>query len=243
MTALAAASGVGIAGRLAPTDLALERGQMVAVIGPNGGGKTSLLRALARTEDAEGTVTIDGLDVDTTAEARRRRLLAFLPAAREANWPVTVADYLEFGLGSPDSARIDALIDLLELAALADRPIDRISTGERARAMLGRAIAGKARLLLLDEPLSNLDPYWVLRTVEIVHAEIAANVSAALVSVHDLDMARRFDRLLLVSGGALIADGVPSEVLESRAFGEAFRIGRQDGRWAITPPADRRSSR
>jgi len=79
--------------------------------------------------------------------------------------------------------------------------------------------------------------------VEIVRAEVAANVSAALVSVHDLDMARGFDRLLLVSGGALIADGAPSEVLQSREFSEAFRVGRLDGRWAIMPVADRQSSR
>ncbi|HEV2044278.1 MAG TPA: ABC transporter ATP-binding protein [Sphingomicrobium sp.] len=233
MTSLVAALGIGIAGRLSPTDLAVEGGQMVAVIGPNGGGKTSLLRALARTEDAEGAVTIDGQDVDATAEAQRRRLLAFLPAAREANWPVTVADYLKFGLGSPDSARIDELVELLELAPLAARPIDRLSTGERARAMLGRAIAGKARLLLLDEPLSNLDPYWVLRTVEIVRREIVTNHSAALVSVHDLGMVARFDRVLLVSGGAIIADGSPAEVLEGEEFGAAFRVKRGDGGWSL----------
>ena len=233
MTSLVQAYAVGIAGRLAPTDLAIEGGQMVAVIGPNGGGKTSLLRALARTEDAEGAVTIDGLDVDSAGEAQRRRLLAFLPAARKANWPVVVADFLKFGLGSPDPARIDELVELLELAPLAARPIDRISTGERARAMLGRAIAGKARLLLLDEPLSNLDPYWVLRTVEIVHREIVTNHSAALVSVHDLAMVARFDRVLLVSGGAIIADGTPAAVLESEQFGTAFRVERGDGGWAI----------
>ena len=233
MTSLVHAHAVGIAGRLAATDLTIESGQMVAVIGPNGGGKTSLLRSLARTEDALGAVTIDGQDVDGTAEAQRRRLLAFLPAAREVSWPVTVADYLNFGLGAPDAARIDQLIELLELEPLAKRPIDRLSTGERARAMLGRAIAGRARLLLLDEPLSNLDPYWVLRTTEIVRAEVTANASAALVSVHDLDMVARFDRVLLVSGGAIVADGTPGTVLESVAFGSAFHVERSDRGWAI----------
>jgi len=233
MTSLAKARGVGIAARLAATDLAIEPGQMVAVIGPNGGGKTSLLRALARTEDALGAMTIDGQDVDATNEPQRRRLLAFLPATREATWPVTVADYLNFGLDLPDPARIDELIDLLELAPLFARPIDLLSTGERARAMLGRAIAGKARLLLLDEPLSNLDPYWVIQTMEIVRREIATNHSAALVSVHDLGMVARFDRVLLVSDGAIIADGTSAAVLASEQFGSAFRVERGDGGWAI----------
>lgn len=243
MRRLVEAHGVGIAGRLAPTDLAIERGEVVAVIGPNGGGKTSLLRALARTEDALGAVSIDGHVVDRVGEARRRHLLAFLPATREAAWPVSVADYLKFGLGVPDAARIEALIDLLELGPLAARPIDRLSTGERARAMLGRAIAGRPRLLLLDEPLSNLDPYWVLRTVEIVRAEVAANASAALMSVHDLATAARFDRVLLVNKGAVIADGSPAAVLASSEFGTAFRVQVGDGGWTITPRADRQSSR
>ena len=240
MTSLVEARGIGIAGRLAATDLAIGRGQMVAVIGPNGGGKTSLLRSVARTEDALGVVTIDGQDVDALGEAQRRRLLAFLPAAREATWPVTVANYLEFGLGVPDAARIDELIALLELESLAKRPIDRLSTGERARAMLGRALVGRARLLLLDEPLSNLDPYWVLRTTEIVRAENVANDSVALVSVHDLGMVARFDRVLLLSGGAIVADGTPGSVLESDAFGSAFRVEPSDRGWAIRR-ADRRS--
>ena len=242
MTSLVDARGIGIAGRLAPTDLAIERGQMVAVIGPNGGGKTSLLRSLARTEDAGGAVTIDRLDVDTLGEAQRRRLLAFLPATREANWPVAVVDYLKFGLGVSDAARIDELIALLELEPLAKRPIDRLSTGERARAMLGRALAGRARLLLLDEPLSNLDPYWVLRTTEIVRAETVANDSVALVSVHDLGMVARFDRVLLVSGGAIVADGTSGTVLESDEFGSAFRVEPSDRGWAIKQ-ADPRSLR
>ena len=243
MTSLLVARGVGVAGRLSPTDLMVGAGQMVAVIGPNGGGKTSLLRALARTEDAVGVVTINEQDVDETAEAQRRRLLAFLPASREATWPVTVADFLAFGMETPDVARIDTLIVMLELAPLADRPIDRLSTGERARAMLGRAVAGRPRLMLLDEPLSNLDPYWVLRTTELIRAEVEAHRSAALVSVHDLEMARQFDRVILVSGGAVIADGTADAVLDSQSFQEAFRITRGDGGWTISSPADPRSSR
>lgn len=235
MTSLLDARKIGIAGRLSSTDLIVEAGQMVAVIGPNGGGKTSLLRALARTEDALGAVAIDGKDVDATAEAQRRRLLAFLPASREASWPVAVVDFLGFGLGAPDATRIEELVAMFELGPLSRRPIDQLSTGERARAMLGRAIAARPRLLLLDEPLSNLDPYWALRTVDIIRAEIDVIGSAALVSVHDLDMARRFDRLLLVSGGAVIADGAPETVLEGQGFGEAFRVSRENGHWVITP--------
>ena len=231
MTSLA--TKVAIAGRLSPTDLTVETGQLVAVIGPNGGGKTSLLRAMARTEDAGGTISVEGHDLDAASEAERRRLVAFMPASREAPWPIRAIDFIALGLGARDDARIAHLIDALELERLAHRPVDRLSTGERARVMLARALAGKARLLLLDEPLSNLDPYWVLRTIDLLSGEIAQNDSSALVSVHDLALVDRFDRVLLVIGGAIIADGTPKHVLASEEFGAAFRIELADRGWAI----------
>ena len=240
MTSVAKA--LAIAGRLSPTDLTVEAGQLVAVIGPNGGGKTSLLRAMARTENAGGTMSVEGYDLDQATEAQRRKLLAFMPASREAPWPVRVADFIALGLGMPDKTQSDELIAALELELLADRPIDRLSTGERARAMLARALAGKAHLLLLDEPLSNLDPYWVLRTIDLLRSEIARNESSVLVSVHDLALIERFDRVLLVSGGVVVGDGKPSDVLTSAAFAAAFRIQPDGAGWKITW-ADQRSSR
>lgn len=227
------AQGLVIAGRLTPTDLAVEAGQLVAVIGPNGGGKTSLLRALARTEDAEGSVSVNGHNLDAVGEAQRRRLVAFMPASREAPWPIRVMDFIALGLGTPDQARIAELVATLELEPLSNRPIDRLSTGERARAMLARALAGKAQLLLLDEPLSNLDPYWVLRSIDLIRREVAANGSSALVSVHDLALIERFDRTLLVSGGGVVSDGNPAAVLASDAFGAAFRVQPDGSGWAI----------
>ena len=242
MTSLAIIRGVGIAGRLSPTDLTFEPGQLVAVIGPNGGGKTSLLRAMARTEEAGGTVTIDGHDLDSAGEAQRRRLVAFMPASRETPWPIRVLDFIALGLGIPDEIRITALVAALELELLAGRPIDRLSTGERARVMLARALAGKARLLLLDEPLSNLDPYWVIRTIELLRGETAGNRSSGLVSVHDLTLIERFDRILLVSGGVVVGDGEPQVILASEAFRVAFRIEPDGAGWAIRL-ADPRSLR
>lgn len=231
MTSLRATA-VGLDGRLSPTDLSVEAGQMVALVGPNGGGKTSLLRALARVEQANGQVAIDSKDLDKLGEAHRRRLLAFLPASREVGWPIAARDVIALGLGARDASRIDELIELFELDKLADRPIDRLSTGERARVLLARALAAEPRLLLLDEPLSNLEPYWVVRLIEILRA-VTDTGAMMLVALHDLAQLGAFDRALLIADGEVQMDETPAALIGSARFEEIFRIRDEGGRWAL----------
>jgi len=241
MTSLVARA-VGLRGRLLPTDLTVGAGKMIALVGPNGGGKTSLLRALARVEHASGEVEIDGENLDNSTEARRRCLLSFLPASRDMAWPIAAQDVIALGLQRPDENRIARLLARFELTDIAHRPVDRLSTGERARVLTARALAAKPKVLLLDEPLSNLDPYWVLQFLD-VFAAAAASGQTLLVALHDLSLLSRFDRALLIAGGAVHLDETPASLMASERFGEIFRISNDpSGGWAVRPRADRRSS-
>ena len=237
MTSLIAKN-VSLNARLRTTDLTVRPGELVAVVGPNGGGKTSLLRALARVEHATGRVQIDGEDLDQVPEARRRQLVALLPASRDIGWPITACDVIALGLTRSDPARIDELLAMFELDQLADRPVNRLSTGERTRVLMARALAAKPRLLLLDEPLSNLDPYWVLRLLELLRSSATAG-QMLLVAVHDLGVIDRFDRVLLIADGRVQMDETPASLLASERFEEIFKISRSDngGSWIIRLPA------
>lgn len=216
------ASAVSLAGRLQPTSLAFHGGTMCAAIGPNGSGKTSLLRALARIERPGGTVLLDGRDLDRMPPAWRSRHLGYLPAGRELAWPIPVRDLIPLG-GESSVEQRDTVVEALELAPLLDRPVSQLSTGERTRALLARLLAAAPSLLLLDEPLSHLDPYWVVRCLELLRE--ASNAGAlVLVTLHDLHQLGRFDRVLLLSDGAVVDDGDPAQVLASASFEQVFRI-------------------
>jgi iron complex transport system ATP-binding protein len=246
MTALLEARGIAISGRLQPTDLQCAAGELVAVIGPNGAGKTSLLRALAAIELDQGEVVVEGEAVASAPPPRRMRLLSFLPATRSLVWPISARDVIALGLPSPEPDRVDELIELLELTRLADRPVNALSTGERSRVLFARALAARPRLLLLDEPLSNLDPYWVIRTLRILRETASGLKCAMLASLHNLEQVGGFDRVLLVDGGRIAANCEPGSMLASEELAQAFRVERSGSGWRIredvSPAEDRRSS-
>ncbi len=233
MTSFLGARGISIAGRLEPVDLQCTGGEMIAVIGPNGAGKTSLLRALAGIELGSGCVTINGEDVAAAPPARRMRLLSFLPATRSLVWPISGRDVIAVGLPLPEPERVDELIELLELQSFLDRPVNSLSTGERSRVLIARALAARPRLLLLDEPLSNLDPYWVLATLAILRNAVSMDECSALASLHNLEQVSAFDRVLLVNDGRIVADGRPADVLASETLSQAFRVEREGSVWKV----------
>ncbi|HEX8511535.1 MAG TPA: ABC transporter ATP-binding protein, partial [Allosphingosinicella sp.] len=228
MTALLWAGKVGLPGRLGPVDFGMETAELVCLVGPNGSGKTSLLHALARIGRPSGEVRIDGLRPEALAPAERRRLLSYLPASRDVAWPLSVRDVVRLGADQAQSAEAIAALDL---DAFALRRVDRLSTGERSRVLIARALAPRPLLLLLDEPVANLDPLWQLRLMEHLR-EAVRNGQGAIVAMHDLDLAARFaDRLVLMDQGAIVADGEPGAVLGSARLEAVFGIRRVEGEW------------
>jgi iron complex transport system ATP-binding protein len=233
VTALVEAKALSLPGRLFNVDLQLGAGQLVCLVGPNGSGKTSLLHALAGIGAPSGQVTIDGIDPGSVGPAGRPALLTFLPASRDLRWPLVARDLIALGGGH-------WLAEEFELEPLLDRRVDRLSTGERSRVLLARALAPRPKLLLLDEPSANLDPLWQIRLMDILRSELNGSGRAALVAIHDLDTAARHaDRILVMDCGRIAAEG-----LDGSHVAQIFGVERLGGQWraAVIPPEDRRSS-
>jgi iron complex transport system ATP-binding protein len=214
-----AASGLALPGRLHDAALEVAAGELVCLVGPNGSGKTSLLHALAGIGGGAGHVLLDGVDPRRLGPTERPRAFTYLPASRDLPWPLLARDLIALGGGGN--------VDGLELDAVLDRRVDTLSTGERGRVLIARALAPRPKLLLLDEPTANLDPLWQIRLMALIRSELAGQARAALVAIHDLDAAQRYaDRILVMDKGRIAAEG-----LDGPHVAQIFGIEKVDGRW------------
>jgi len=218
--------------------------EWLGVIGPNGAGKTTLLRAAARLLRHEGAITIDGEPTAAMSRRRLARLVAYVPQRPLLPADMTVTDYVLLGrtphIGylrgetARDRRVCAGLLDRLALAAMAARPLATLSGGELQRAVLARALAQEAPVLLLDEPTSALDLGRRVEALELVDEIRAERSLTVLSAVHDLTLAGQFaDRLLLLADGQAVAAGPPASVLRADVlrphFGPGLRVLRSNG--------------
>lgn len=226
MTASAlSARGLELAGRLRATDLELDAGSLTLLVGPNGAGKTSLIHRLAGVGEGKGTTLIAGEALADMPPARRIGRIALLPANREIAWPLIARDLVALGLGGrSDPDVVDAVLASLEAGHFADRRMEQLSTGERARILLARALVARPGVLLLDEPAAHLDPARQIAMIERLRME-ATRGAAVLASIHDLALARSFgDRVLVMEKGRIVADGSPHEALAAEIVKSVFGV-------------------
>jgi iron complex transport system ATP-binding protein len=223
--------------------LAVAAGTMVGLVGPNGAGKTALLRlAVGLERPSAGSIAVDGVPLSRLTAAQRARRLAFLPQQAETAWPITVADTVRLGRlphGGDGQDAVARALTAVGMSAYAERPLTRLSGGERALVLLARALAVEADVLLLDEPTANLDPAHQLQVMDILRRR-ADHGDAVVVVMHDLGLAARCcDRLFVLHQGRLAAEGGGGAILDDTLLRRVFRItvdrGQVQGRPIFLP--------
>lgn len=234
-----AAHGFTLCGRLDSVTLALHRGEVTAICGPNGAGKSSLLACLAGLlHGGRDAVTLDSEPIETIAPRERARAIGYLPQSAELAWDLSVETLA--GLGrlpwnagpAEDLAAVEAALAAMELAELRHRPISQLSGGEKARALLARVLAGTPQWLLADEPLANLDLAHQLALLAHFRALAAQGLGVVLV-LHDLAHAlNHADRVVVLTGGRVVADGAPEAALAEDVLEEVWGV---QARWLGEP--------
>ncbi|MFW2828608.1 ABC transporter ATP-binding protein [Sphingomonas sp. ID0503] len=214
---------------------AFSPGTLTGIIGPNGAGKSTLLRAmLGLVPRAVGEVSIDGIDIAAMRPRDIAKSVAYLPQGQTLHWPLTVERLVALGrlphlaplsrLGAADHGAVSGAMERADIVHLAGRIATELSGGERARVMLARALAAGAPGLAVDEPLASLDPGHQIDVMTLLAGEARAG-SLVVAVLHDLTMAARYcDRLLLIDGGALVADGLPGDVLNEERLRQVYGI-------------------
>jgi iron complex transport system ATP-binding protein len=248
-TPLAAeALAAGYGGREVLTDVtrAFDAGRVTALLGENGAGKSTFLKALAGIVPARrGTVRLGGRPLSEIPRREAARAFGYLPQGFEPLFPIIARDLVLLGrtpwrtaFGAPsarDRAAVEAALGEMDAGALAETDLGAMSGGERQRVLLARVLASEPGVLLLDEPTANLDPRHRFLVLDAMRRRAEAG-GAVVFSTHELDIAASgADDAMLLSGGRVLAAGPVGDTLTEPLLSALFRVAA-----CVTPGADGR---
>ena len=233
---------------LSEVDFSIHASQWTCVVGPNGAGKTTLLKAMAGLLPSTGELRVQGQDLRMLAVKDRAKMIAWLGQQEQGSDDLSVSDVVMLGrlphqsslLGAnpQDMAQAQKWLAQLQLTHLKEKSLAQLSAGERQRALLGRALAVQAPILLMDEPIANVDlpnqSDW-LQTVR----QLTQHTTTVVSVLHDLNLAMRADHVVLMNQGRLVIHAKPDDPLLHQAlmavFAHRITIHRVADQWVVLP--------
>lgn len=215
--------------------LQIPEGKVTAIIGPNGCGKSTTLKAVARILPYDGKITFKGKDLKSFSHREFAKCLAILTQSPQAPADLTVKDLVEMGRfphrgffgrgGEKDHEHIQWALEQTNMLGMSERLLNTLSGGERQRAWIAMALAQRPEVLLLDEPTTYLDICHQLEIMQLL-AKLNKTLNLTVVMVvHELNHAIQFaDYVAVIKAGELVASGEPQKVIDSRLLSEVFRV-------------------
>ena len=198
-------------------------GKVTSLIGPNGVGKTTLLKCLAGLLlPSIGTVWVKGRDMRQIKPRELARMQAYVPQNGSVLFPMTVYEFVclgrrpygEWSISAHDKEIVEELLQYMGIASMREKFMDELSGGERQRVMLARALVQQPDILLLDEPTSALDIRHQLEVMGLIRRIAVEKHCAVILVMHDLTLVSRYsDRVVLMKDGKVWADGAPGQTI------------------------------
>ena len=216
-------------------DLEIPSGSLCALLGANGAGKTTLLKCISGIlRPFEGRILADDIDLLSLSARQRARLLGYVPQNAQAeNSSLNVLETVLSGrvahrmgkLRAEDRDMAIAVLDQFSLNSYAFRELGQLSGGERQRVFIARAVAQQPKILMLDEPTSNLDMRFQQETMELLRQMSTCQKMTVVTILHDLNMAIAYaDRVALLKGGKIYRSGTPQQALGKQEIEEVFGV-------------------
>ncbi|ART75426.1 iron-dicitrate transporter ATP-binding subunit [Sutcliffiella horikoshii] len=217
-------------------DLEIPEGKITTIIGPNGCGKSTILKTMSRILEAKtGAVYLDGKAIHKTPTKEIAKKMAILPQTPEAPNGLDVTELVSYGrfphqrgfgrLGKEDKEIVHWALEVTGMMPYAKRPIEALSGGQRQRVWIAMALAQETDLLLLDEPTTYLDMAHQLEVLQLLKQLNEGEKRTIVMVIHDLNHAARFaHHMIALNNGMIIKEGKPDEVMTSKVLREAFNI-------------------
>lgn len=231
----AVSAGYGARTVLRDVDLEIRPGEWVAVVGPNGAGKSTLLRLLTGIlTPAVGAIEVDGHPIQTLRRDEIARRIAVVPQPSSLPFSATVEAVVSLGrlphedairgLRPADRAAVAAAVDRVGLGRLVGRDVRELSLGERQLVLLAVAVAQAAPIVMLDEPTVHLDIRHQLDVIDLLADLVARDGRTVVTVLHDLQLAARVPRIVVVAGGRIAADGPAEIALRADVIRDVFDV-------------------
>lgn len=215
-------------------NIGVEKGEVVSIVGPNGSGKSTLLRCICKVlQPKEGVIYLDNKNAAHFKPRELARFLGFVPQDGFEVFPLTVYEavllgrkpYLTWGVGPQDREIVYQVLRFMRIEGFAMKHLDEMSGGERQRVLIARALAQEPEVLLLDEPIANLDIRHQLEVLGLLQALAREGQMTVVMVMHDLNLAARFsEKLVLINEGRVFAAGKPAAVLNSANIRAVYQV-------------------
>ncbi|MGG7177041.1 ABC transporter ATP-binding protein [Clostridium paraputrificum] len=214
----------------------VERGQNISIVGPNGCGKTTLLKSIARLIDYKGSITIDGEEIKGIKRKNLAKKIALMTQSAEIYFPYTVFETVALGryahldgvfssLSKEDEEMVINCIKDVGLLDYKDKLINELSGGQLQRVYLARAFAQDPDIILLDEPTNHLDLKCQIEILEHINKWTKENNKTVIGVLHDLNLVQIFsEEIIMIKDGEVVATGKTKEVLEEESLKDVYGI-------------------
>ncbi len=216
------------AGFIHDLSFTLGQGEFIGLLGANGSGKSTIMKlASGILKPASGGVRLWGSDIHALRHRDRAKLISYLPQTLDMSVPFSIAELVSMGLypyDIPPAMSVEEALDMVGLREKAGSHLSDLSGGERRRTFIAMTLVQGAGLLLLDEPLANLDIKYQIELMRLLRKLREANNISVVMALHDITVALQFDTVMVVKNGALIGSGRPEAVLTRKTLKQAVDV-------------------